>query len=73
MPVPVPEQKEREQRKLQKEILRDLNLFAITPGSFKQSGKNIENITIPKKADVDKILAELEKDEDWQDLDWLYE
>ena len=70
---PGPEQKEREQRKLQKEILRDLNLFAITPGSFKQSGKNIENITIPKKADVNKILADLEKDEDWQDLDWLYE
>ena len=70
---PSTEQKEREQRKLQKEILRDLNLFAITPGSFKESGKNIENITIPKKADVDKILAELEKDEDWKDLDWLYE
>lgn len=70
---PGTEQKERDQRKLQKEILRDLNLFAITPGSFKQSGKNIENITIPKKVDVDKILAELENDEDWQDLDWLYE
>ena len=70
---PGTEQKEREQRKLQKEILRNLNLFAITPSSFKQSGKNIENITIPKKVDVDKILADLEKDEDWQDLDWLYE
>jgi hypothetical protein len=69
------EPKAREQRKLQKEILRDLDVFSITPDSFGKSKKNIENIIIPKKSDVPKKLAEIkeDKDIDWLDLNWLYE
>ena len=58
-------------RKLQKNILRDLNMFDLTPDSFKRSQKNIENIRIPKKADVNKKLSEAEQE--MMDLDWLYE
>ncbi len=58
-------------RKLQKNILRDLNMFDLTPDSFKRSQKNIEHIQIPKKADVNKKLSEAE--EEMMDLDWLYE
>ena len=69
------EPKVRDQRKLQKEILRDLDVFSITPDSFGKSEKNIENIIIPKKADVPKKLAEIQEDKDidWLDLEWLYE
>ena len=63
--------KAREQRKLQNEILRDLDVFSITPDSFGKSKKNIENIIIPKKSDVPKKLADVE--EEVKDLDWLYE
>jgi hypothetical protein len=58
-------------RKLQKNILRDLNMFDLNPDSFKRSQKNIENIRIPKKADVNKKLSEAE--EEMLDLNWLYE
>ena len=58
-------------RKLQKDILRDLDMFNLPTGSFKGSKKNIENIRIPKKADVNKKLAEAK--EEMRDLDWLYE
>jgi len=58
-------------RKLQQNILRDLNMYDLTPDSFKRSQKNIENIRIPKKADVNKKLSETEKQ--MMDLDWLYE
>jgi hypothetical protein len=58
-------------RKLQKDILRDLDMFNITTESFKGSRKNIENIQIPKKADVNKKLADADKE--LRDLDWLYE
>ncbi|MDD1697612.1 MAG: hypothetical protein LUQ36_04550 [Methanoregula sp.] len=57
-------------RKLQKNILRDLNMFDLTPDSFKRSQKNIEHIRIPKKADVNKKLSE---SEEMLDLNWLYE
>jgi hypothetical protein len=69
------EPKVKDQRKLQKEILRDLDVFGITPDSFGKSKKNIENIQIPKKSDVDKKLDEIEEDKDidWLDLNWLYE
>jgi hypothetical protein len=58
-------------RKLQKNILRDLNMFDLNPDSFKRSQKNIDNIRIPKKADVNKKLSEAE--EEMLDLNWLYE
>ena len=58
-------------RKLQKEIVRDMDMFHITPDSFSKSKKNIENIIIPKKSDVDKKLADVE--EEVKDLDWLNE
>ena len=58
-------------RRLQKNILRDLNMFDLTPDSFSRSQKNIEHIQIPKKADVNKKLSEAEKE--LMDLDWLYE
>jgi len=58
-------------RKLQKDILRDLDMFNLTTESFKRSRKNIENIQIPKKADVHRKLAEAK--EEMRDLDWLYE
>ena len=46
-------------RRLQKNILRDLNMFDLTPDSFMRSQKNIEHIQIPKKADVHKKLSEV--------------
>ena len=55
-------------RKLQKEILRDRDMFNLTPDSFDKSKKNIENRKIPEKADVDKKLAELKED---NDVDWV--
>jgi len=58
-------------RKLQQNILRDLNMYDLTPDSFKRSQKNIEHVRIPKKADVNKKLSEAE--EEMMDLDWLYE
>ena len=58
-------------RKLQKNILRDLNMFDLTPDSFKRSQKIIDTIRIPKKADVNKKLSEAE--EEMLDLNWLYE
>jgi hypothetical protein len=58
-------------RKLQKTILRDLNMFDLNPDSFKRTQRNIEHIQIPKKADVNKKLSEAE--EEMMDLNWLYE
>jgi hypothetical protein len=58
-------------RKLQKDILRDLDMFNLSTESFKMSRKNMENIQIPKKADVNKKLADA--DGEMRDLDWLYE
>ena len=58
-------------RKLQKNILRDLNMFDLTPDSFRRSQKNIEHVRIPKKGDVNKKLSEAE--EEMLDLNWLYE
>jgi hypothetical protein len=58
-------------RKLQKEIVRERDMFSITPDSFDTSKKNIEHIRIPQKSDVDKKLAEVE--DEMHDLDWLYE
>jgi hypothetical protein len=58
-------------RKLQKNILRDLNMYDLTPDSFRKSQKIIDKIQIPKKADVNKKLSEAE--EEMLDLNWLYE
>jgi len=60
-----------DRRKLQMEILQDLNMFGITLNSFGKSKKNIENIKIPEKMDVNKRLADVE--EEMNDLTWLYE
>ena len=53
--------KEIDRKKLQKEILHDLNMFGITPNSFGKSKKNRENIKIPEKMDISKRLAILKK------------
>jgi hypothetical protein len=58
-------------RKLQKNILRDLNMFDLTPDSFRRTQKNMEHIQIPKNSDVNKKLSEAE--EEMMDLDWIYE
>jgi hypothetical protein len=58
-------------RKLQKEILRDQGMFYVLPESLKKPKKNIEQVRIPKKADINKKLAEAK--EELKDLDWLYE
>ena len=58
-------------RKLQKNILRDLNMYDLNPDSFRKSQKIIDKIQIPKKADVNKKLSEAE--EEMLDLNWLYE
>jgi translation initiation factor 2 beta subunit (eIF-2beta)/eIF-5 len=58
-------------KKLQKDILRDLDMFYVLPDSFKRSRENIENIRIPDKSDINKKLAEVQ--EELKDLDWLYE
>jgi hypothetical protein len=63
--------KEIDRRRLQKEILQDLNIFGITRNSFGKSKRNIENIKIPEKIDVNKRLADVEEEID--DLTWLYE
>ncbi len=63
--------KEIDRRRLQKEILQDLNIYGITRNSFAKSRRNIENIKIPEKMDVNKRLADVE--EEVQDLTWLYE
>jgi hypothetical protein len=64
-----------DRRRLQKEILQDLDVHGITPDSFGKSKKNIENIQIPKKSDINKKLAEIQEDKEinWFELDWLYE
>jgi hypothetical protein len=58
-------------RKLQKNILRDLNMYDLNPDSFKRSQKIIDKIQIPKKADVNKKLSDAEAE--MLDLNWLYE
>lgn len=58
-------------RKLQKDSLRDQDMYGVTPESFKRSRKNIENIQIPKNTDIDKLLADAQ--EEMKDLTWLYE
>jgi hypothetical protein len=62
-------------RKFQRDIIRDLNVFGVTSESFRKPEKNVENIPIPKKSDVNKKLTEIkeDKDVDWRDLEWLYE
>ena len=57
-----------DQRKIQQEILRDLDTVAITPDSFGRSKKGIEHIIIPEKPDLKKKLAEIKKED--QDGDW---
>jgi hypothetical protein len=63
--------KEIDRRRLQKEILQDLNIFGITRNSFSKSKRNIETVKIPEKMDVNKRLADAE--EEIHDLTWLYE
>ena len=62
-----------DRQELRSGILRNLDVFSITPDTFGGSKKNIENIPIPKKSDVNKKLSELEEDKDWLDLSWLYD
>jgi len=58
-------------RKLQREILRDMDMIHVTPDSFSRSKKNMENIRIPEKSDVRKRLADV--NDEVKDLDWLYD
>jgi hypothetical protein len=63
--------KERDQRKLQKEIVRDLDMFGITAESFRGSDRLITKITIPDETDIDKKI--LDEIEGILDDDWFYE
>ena len=63
--------KEKDARKLQKEIVRDLDTFNITPQSFRKSDRLITRIKIPDKADIDRKV--LDRIEEILDDDWLYE
>jgi hypothetical protein len=62
---------ERDRRKLQKEIVRDLDTFHITPQSFRKSDRLIEQIKIPEKADINRKVVD--RIEEILDEDWLYE
>ena len=64
------DQNERGRRKLQREILRDFDMFGITPNSFGGSKRAIEKIKIPENVDIKKQLALIKE---IQDDDWLYE
>jgi hypothetical protein len=61
---------ESDRRKLQADIVRDLKVHHVTPETFRSSDSMITKIKIPKKADVDKVLASIKE---IQDDDWLYE
>jgi uncharacterized protein YggL (DUF469 family) len=63
-------QQVKDNRKLQKEIVRDLNTFNLTPESFSHSDRLITTIKIPEKADVNKQLARIKE---ILNDDWLYE
>jgi hypothetical protein len=55
---------------MQRKILSDLDMFGITPASFRNTDRLIDRIVIPKEADINKqVLARIE--EILED-DWLY-
>jgi len=69
-PQIIVEPDERDRRSLQKEILKDLDMFGITPASFRNTDGLIEKIIIPKEADINKqVLARIEE---ILGDDWLY-
>jgi hypothetical protein len=61
---------ESDRRKLQADIVRDLNVHALTPEKFRKPDKMLKKIEIPEKIDKEKLKASLE---DLKDDDWLYE
>jgi len=63
--------KESDRRKLQKEIVRDLDTFNITPQSFRKSDRLITKIKIPEKADIGRNV--LDRIDEILNDDWLYE
>ena len=65
------ESKEGDRRTFQKEIVRDLDTFNMTPESFRSSDRLITKIKIPGKADIDKKI--LDEIEGILDDDWYYE
>ena len=59
-----------DRRSMHKKILKDLDMFGITPASFRNTDQFIERIIIPKEADINKqVLARIEE---ILDDDWLY-
>lgn len=65
-PFPV----ESDRRRLQADIVRDLKVTHITPGTFRSSAGGITDIKIPEKTVTDKLKATIKE---IQDDDWLYE
>jgi len=63
--------RESDRRKLQKEIVRDLDTFNITPQSFRKPDRFITKIVIPEKADINRKV--LDRIGEILNDDWLYE
>jgi len=69
-PQIIVEPDERDRGSMQRKILSDLDMFGITPASFRNTDRLIDRIVIPKEADINKqVLARIE--EILED-DWLY-
>jgi len=69
-PQIIVEPDERDRGSMQKKILSDLDMFGITPASFRNTDRLIDRIVIPKEADINKqVLARIEE---ILDDDWLY-
>jgi len=58
-----------DRRKLQADILRDLNVHHVTPDTFRKSERMI-NIKIPENTNINKLVASMDE---LKDDNWLYE
>jgi len=61
---------ENDRKKLQSEIVRNLNIHHVTPGTFRITDRMVTGIIIPQEADIDKLKASIKE---IQDDDWLFE
>jgi hypothetical protein len=61
---------ENDRKKLQSEIVRNLNIHHVTPRTFRITDRMITGIIIHQEADIDKLKASIKE---IQDDDWLFE
>ena len=61
---------EKDRRRLQAEIGRDLNVRYLNPDTFRRSERMITTVKVPEKTAIDTLTASLQE---IQDDDWLYE